>query len=87
MNQSHINAAKYLIFPELLHHQQTAGLSVRGAEPPGSVLQEASPDAPAEAESAEFAHHHHQDLLPGKNLWNRADVSLWVRVYMFLCVC
>lgn len=68
MNQSLINAAKCLISPELLHHQQTAGLSVRGAEPPGSVLQEASPDAPAEAESAEFAHHHHQDLLPGKNL-------------------
>lgn len=75
-----------VIFPELLRHQQTAGLSVCGAEPPRPVLQEASQDDDAEAESAEFVHHHHQDLLPGKNLSNTAALSLGpcVHVCMFV---
>lgn len=73
-------------FPELLRHQQTAGLSVRGAEPPGAVLQKASQDDAAEAESAEFVRHHHQDLLPGENLSNMAAVSPGPCVHVFVCL-
>lgn len=61
---------------ELLHHQQTAGLSVRGAEPPGPVVHEASQDGAAETESAELVHHHHQAMLPGRNLSYMAAESL-----------
>lgn len=47
---------------EPVHHRQAPGLSVCGAQPSQSVMQNETQNGDAETEGPKPAHHHHQDL-------------------------